>query len=43
VQLVFLGVLGEYLGAVLDEARARPRYVVQERIGFPSERHREAV
>jgi dolichol-phosphate mannosyltransferase len=34
VQLVFLGILGEYVGAVLDEARARPHYVVQERIGF---------
>jgi dolichol-phosphate mannosyltransferase len=35
VQLVFLGVLGEYLGAVLDEARGRPHYIVQERINFP--------
>ncbi|HUL76907.1 MAG TPA: glycosyltransferase family 2 protein [Vicinamibacteria bacterium] len=33
-QLVFLGILGEYLGAVLDEVRARPHYVVAERIGF---------
>jgi dolichol-phosphate mannosyltransferase len=35
VQLVFLGILGEYLGAVLDEARARPHYIVQERINLP--------
>ena len=34
VQLVFLGILGEYLGAVLDEARARPHYIVQERINL---------
>jgi len=34
VQLVFVGVLGEYLGAVLDEVRARPHYVVEERINF---------
>jgi dolichol-phosphate mannosyltransferase len=34
IQLVFLGVLGEYLGAVLDEVRARPHYVVQERINL---------
>ncbi len=34
-QLVFTGVLGEYLGAVLDEVRARPHYVVEERINLP--------
>ena len=31
-QLVFTGVFGEYLGAVLDEVRARPHYIVEERI-----------
>jgi dolichol-phosphate mannosyltransferase len=36
-QLVFTGVLGEYLGAVLDEVRARPHYVVEERINLPSD------
>jgi glycosyltransferase involved in cell wall biosynthesis len=34
LQLVFLGVLGEYLGAVLDEVRARPHYVVEEKINL---------
>jgi glycosyltransferase involved in cell wall biosynthesis len=38
VQLVFLGILGEYVGAVLDEVRARPHYIVEERIGFAPER-----
>jgi dolichol-phosphate mannosyltransferase len=36
-QLVFTGVLGEYLGAVLDEVRARPHYVVEERLNLPSD------
>jgi dolichol-phosphate mannosyltransferase len=34
VQLVFLGVLGEYLAAVLEEVRARPHYLVEERINL---------
>ena len=33
-QLLFLGVLGEYLGTVLEEVRARPHYVVAERINL---------
>lgn len=32
VQLVFLGVLGLYLGAVFDEVKARPHYVVERTI-----------
>jgi dolichol-phosphate mannosyltransferase len=35
-QLVFTGVLGEYLGAVLDEVRARPHYIVEQRINLPA-------
>ena len=34
-QLVFLGILGEYLGAIFDEVKARPHYIVQERVNFP--------
>ena len=36
VQLVFLGIVGEYLGRVLEEVKARPRYLVDEKINFPS-------
>jgi dolichol-phosphate mannosyltransferase len=30
VQLISLGILGEYLGRLYDEARGRPLYVVRE-------------
>lgn len=35
VQLLSLGVIGEYLGRVYDEVKARPLYVVRARVGFP--------
>ena len=34
IQLVFLGVIGEYLGRVYGEVKRRPRYLLKERIGF---------
>lgn len=34
VQLIFLGVLGEYLGRVYGEVKRRPLYFVKETLGF---------
>ena len=33
VQLVMLGVIGEYLSRVYDEVRRRPLYIVRSRVG----------
>ncbi|MBI5642860.1 MAG: glycosyltransferase family 2 protein [Deltaproteobacteria bacterium] len=34
VQLVSIGIIGEYIGRVYDEVKQRPLYVVQDAIGF---------
>jgi polyisoprenyl-phosphate glycosyltransferase len=33
VLLAFMGILGLYIGAIFDEVKARPHYIVAERIG----------
>lgn len=34
IQLIFLGVLGEYVGAIFDEVKRRPLYVIEESINI---------
>ncbi len=36
VQLMLIGVLGEYVGRIYGEVKRRPLYFVKERLGFPS-------
>jgi polyisoprenyl-phosphate glycosyltransferase len=43
VQLIFLGVIGEYLGRVYEEVKARPLFLVREHIGVDSDVRSDAT
>ena len=34
VQLLFLGIVGEYIGKIYTEVKKRPRYIIQETINL---------
>jgi dolichol-phosphate mannosyltransferase len=36
VQLVSIGLLGEYIGRIFRQTKGRPLYVVARRVNFPS-------
>ena len=38
VILIILGILGEYVGRIYDEAKNRPLYILQEKLGYEDEK-----
>lgn len=38
IQLISIGVIGEYVGKIYLETKARPRYIISERVGNTEER-----
>jgi hypothetical protein len=42
IQLIGLGVLGEYLGRVYDEVKNRPLYLIRDRHGFAPSQNSKA-
>jgi polyisoprenyl-phosphate glycosyltransferase len=43
VQLICMGIIGEYVGRIYGESKRRPLYVVRERMGFPMQKRQADV
>jgi dolichol-phosphate mannosyltransferase len=42
VQLITLGLIGEYIGRIYDEVKGRPLYLLSEKLGFANEAQSES-
>jgi hypothetical protein len=38
VQLLTIGIIGEYLSRIYDEVKQRPLFVIRDKVGFPDQR-----
>ncbi|AAP99426.1 MULTISPECIES: glycosyltransferase family 2 protein [Prochlorococcus] len=38
VQLISIGILGEYIGRIYDESKGRPMYIIDENLGFSKDK-----
>jgi glycosyltransferase involved in cell wall biosynthesis len=43
IQMIMLGVLGEYLWRTLDESRLRPRFLIEKEVGFKKDHNNSVV
>jgi dolichol-phosphate mannosyltransferase len=34
IQLLFLGIIGEYIGQIFDEVKNRPLYIIEDKINI---------
>jgi polyisoprenyl-phosphate glycosyltransferase len=39
IQLISVGILGEYIGRIYEEVRGRPKFIVDSAVGFNTETH----